>query len=733
MKMKKLLALLLVCAALLSLFTFTAFASDPIVVEGYTEVAKNEHNILFVDEATGNVAVKNKATDTIWYSCPPDYKSDTDTAGIEKTNLRSPLVFEYIYAESATLSDKTVIEVSNTSEECEESDITVEKIKNGAKVTFEVAYLEITVAVEYLLDGENFKASILYDEFDEGEYVKMISMKLLPSFGAANKNENGYLVVPDGSGAVINFNNQKAAAEYVSTVYGDEINTLTYIDTAKEKTVRMPIFGIVKGGSALLGVITEGDDSAAIAAYSAYSKKYGYSTVCSKAVYRMDSQISMFANNFANHNIVNEWCVSADTDRYTVTYYFLGKADASYQGIAEAYSKHLVNEGVLKKNDAAPSMHLDVYGSIRKTTAFLGFKYKKQVSLTTYAETKKILSEIKESGVNDITARLIGWSNTGVDNEKLPSKVKYLSVLGGKRNFKKLSAYAKEENINITVDANFTTAVKLSRKNSLQTFFNKVIYKYLYRNSVYTERRDTKQAVANSATALNYGKKFEKSLKKQNVSSVSLSALASNCYTNFTVKNSQSRRDWIENTKKLLEAYGDYSITLSDANAYTFGYADVITSAPMASSGYEIFDYDIPLYQLALKGYITLTTESLPQTVDEDGAYLWAVSTGTEPLYNTFYEDADILQESDYDYLFSSTYTYWKDEAVEKYKKYGELLAEVKGSAISAYTEKDGVTKTVYDNGVTVYVNYGDAAKTVDGKKINARDYLWTGGEENEK
>lgn len=732
MKIKKILALLLVCAALLSLFSVTASALDPIVVEGYKEIAENEHNILFLDEATGNVAIKNKATDTLWYSCPPDYKSDNDTSGIEKTNLRSPLVFEYIYSETATLSDKTVIEVSNTAEECEESDITVEKIKNGAKVTFDVAYLEATVAVEYLLEGKTFKASILYDEFSEGEYIKMISMKLLPAFGAAKIGEDGYVVVPDGSGAVINFSNSKGANEYTSTVYGNEIDTLSYVDVLKEKTVNMPIFGLVKQNGALLGVITEGDDSAAIAAYSAYEKKYGYNTACSKAVYRMDSQISMFANNFANHNIVNQWRVSADTDRYTVSYYFLGKSQASYQGIASAYRQHLIDTGVLEKSDREPSMHVDIFGSMKKETAFLGFKYKKNVPLTTYAQAKEILSELKADGVENITAELVGWGNSGIDNEKLPAKVKFLSVLGGKRGFKKLLSYAKEENIALSAEVDFTTATKLSRKNSLMTYFNKVIYKYLYRNSVYTERRETKTAVAHSTAALKSAKKFEKSFAKQNIGGVSLAGVAKVCYTNFTPKNTQSRRDWIDNTVKILKAYDDYDITLTAANAYAFGYADVIKSAPMASSGYEIFDYDIPLYQLVLKGYITLTTESIPQTVDTDGAYLWAVTTGTEPLYNAFYEEADILQESEYDYLYSSTYTYWKDEAAEKYKKYGKLLSDVKGSAISGYSESSEVVKVSYDNGVTVYVNYGDSAKTVDGKKINARDYLWTGGNSDE-
>ena len=39
------------------------------------------------------------------------------------------------------------------------------------------------------------------------------------------------------------------------------------------------------------------------------------------------------------------------------------------------------------------------------------------------------------------------------------------------------------------------------------------------------------------------------------------------------------------------------------------------------------------------------------------------------------------------------------------------------------------VSRTVYDNGVTVYVNYGTAEYTAaDGTQVAARSYAYTGG-----
>ena len=737
---KSLISAILAVALVFSAFSASVSAEGAVeseniaqtgVSEDYSLVASNEYNELYLDDSSGNIIVKNLDTGKLWYSCPPDVESDKNSVGIEKTNVRSPLTIEYIYKETATSSDKTVIEVTNIEDECVPADITVSDIENGVKVNFYIAYLEMSVTVEYQLDGANFKASIVYDELDEGEYVYVIAMKLLPAFGAASIGEQGYIVVPDGSGAVINFNNGTGASEYTANVYGDEIDTLSYVDTNKEKSIRMPVFGIVKNDSALLGVITEGDDSAAISAYSACAKKYGYNTVASKAVYRKDSQISMFINDFANNNIVNQWCKSADGDRYTVTYSFLGQEDASYSGLASAYQDYLIENNVLKKREKAPSMHLNIYESISKTTAFLGFKYQKQVSLTTYDQTVEILKNLKDFGVNNITAKLVGWSNNGINNKKLPTGIKYLSNLGGKRGFKKLVAFANEQEIDLSADVDFAYAQKISRKNALQSYFNKIIYKYLYRNSVYTERRETALMIPNADFLANTAGKYIGKYSSTGLSSASLSSLGNFSYINFTSKNPQSKKYVIDRVKNVLENYKDagYSITLDDANAYTFAYADVITSAPMASSGNEMFDYDIPFYQMVLQGYITLTTESLTQSVDANKAFLWAVTTGTEPLYNTFFEDADILQESLYDYLYSSTFSWWGEGAAEKYNRYSELLTEIYDNKIASYTQiSENVVKTEFDNGVKVYVNYGDKPITVDGKTINSQDYLWTGG-----
>lgn len=734
MKIKSLLSILACVALLLSLLCVTAVAAPAAteMLDGtYEKVVENEHNILYLDKETGNVAVKNLASGVTYYSAQSDEISDKNSVGIEKTHMKSPLVIEYLYTENASATDITGIEITNTKEECSASDIETEEIKNGVRVTFSIGWLGVSIPVEYSLDGETFKASIVYEDIEEGSDIYIVSMKLLPAFGAAKMTEEGYLVVPDGSGAVINFNNGKVVSEYTANVYGDEINPLSYVDKIRGERVLMPIFGIVKNNSALLGVITEGDDSAAIFAHSSAAKKYGYNIAGAKAIYRHNSQVSMFGTDWEGSN-VSHWVKASAEGNFTISYFFLGADKASYQGVASAYQDYLVETDVLKQSERKPSMHLDIYGSIDKTTAFLGFKYKKQVPLTTYNQAKSILSELIDAGITDITAEYIGWANNGITNQKLPTKVKYESTLGGKKKFNSLKNFAKENGITLAGNADFAYAVDIARGSAMKSFFNKLLHKYAYRNSVYTERRNTERLIANANKVKSTALKYLKSYNKTNLDTISMDTLGEYFYSNFSKNGSQSKKYLIEKVEELLAAYKEagYSISLSDAPAYTFAYADIITAAPIGSSCCEIFDYDIPLYQLVLHGYVTLTTESLPQTIDEELTYLWAVSTGTEPMYNTIYKKASVLQETEYDHLYSSTFDWWKDEAIEKYSEYSKLLSRIYNKKITRYTELlPNVVETVFANSITVYVNYNSTEQTVNGIKIPARSYKWIGGD----
>ena len=80
---------------------------------------------------------------------------------------------------------------------------------------------------------------------------------------------------------------------------------------------------------------------------------------------------------------------------------------------------------------------------------------------------------------------------------------------------------------------------------------------------------------------------------------------------------------------------------------------------------------------------------------------------------------------TDYNTLYSSTYSAWLEDAASIYKEFNENLTEVRNAYMVGHEEvATNVYKVTYSNGYTVYVNYNKENVTVDDKTIEAEAYM---------
>ena len=89
------------------------------------------------------------------------------------------------------------------------------------------------------------------------------------------------------------------------------------------------------------------------------------------------------------------------------------------------------------------------------------------------------------------------------------------------------------------------------------------------------------------------------------------------------------------------------------------------------------------------------------------------------------------LKETYLKYLYSCNYSQWKDDIINDYKEYAEVMKLVEGADIANHEiiEK-GINKTTYSNGTVIYVNYTDNAyQAEDGTIIEANSYVAERGE----
>ena len=144
---------------------------------------------------------------------------------------------------------------------------------------------------------------MVYDQTRELVTYPLTSVALLRFFGAADSTEEGYIFVPDGSGALIYLNNGKTNQTlYSEPVYGRDGALPTGERLPYEKkTNHLPVFGMKRGNQAFLAVIEEGEALAQIRAdiarpASRYNVAYVAFQTISKSARRLDqfTQINLY-------------------------------------------------------------------------------------------------------------------------------------------------------------------------------------------------------------------------------------------------------------------------------------------------------------------------------------------------------------------------------------------------------------------------------------------------------
>ena len=702
----------------------------------YKEVVRNNTMILYADMQKGLFAVKDIKSGAIWYSTPKDSLLDELTKGKQKIDLRSQVVIDYVYREDENTTKGT--QTANSQTACiNTGGIKVTKVNNGIRVVYTFGQLDIKIPVEYTLGADYLDATIDVKNIDEGNKCYLIDVNLLPSFGAGNWNDKGYLFIPDGCGAIVNFNNNvKMLNPYNEMVYGDDLSIYNATRVNKKETIRMPVFGIVTGSHALMGIITQGDGAASITALNG-NDSCGYNTVSSKAIFRTISTKKSFYTT-QNVNIISQISHTPFLlDKYEVRYYSLPPEEASYVGMANNYRKYLVEEKGLKKNPQKPSLALDLYGSADKNASFLGIPYSKQQVLTSFDQANTIINTLKSKGVENVAVQYIGWNNSGILNDKIPANAQPMQSLGGQNAFDKLKTTLKQNNDAFYPDVDFvrykSSGNGISKLyDSAKTVSGDPAQLSDYLLSIYIVKLNaTPLSLLTPQKLSAVADRFLESFQKLDVNSIGLSTIGNQYYSNFEKKDGVYRSMLLSYYESVLKKYqqDNLSIAFDDANAYAIPYASRIYDTPTYSSGYDIFDEDVPFYQIVLHGYVTTTVPSMIQSVDPDVNYLKAIETGSELLYAGIYEPSDILSDTRYNDLYSTTYTLWMNDAVQKYQQYKVLLNQIYNKTIINHQQLEkNVFMTTFEGQIQVIVNYNKNEVVYNGQKVPGMGFLELGG-----
>ena len=692
--------------------------------EGYEITAQSDNLVMYTDMQTGRFFIDDKSSGKKYYSFLNNFDEDKKTPRKDKLTYGSELVVDY-----ASLEDFSYIGIvnqANSTVSClNKGYITVKKIDNGISVLYDFKDYRFSVPVEYTLENGRLIAKINTKKIREGKTSRIINISLLPAFGAADDKADGYIFVPDGSGALINFNSERQENKYSGSVYGEERTVEVKEKISQNETVRMPVFGICEtAGGSLMGNITDGDGAAVIKAIAG-NATFGNNICYSQLTYRQVSSYDFLSNAGSEVPVFRISEQKYSGSAYEVQYSFLG-GSSGYMGLAEEYRKYLTEEKGLERNDNAALINLDVYGALETKANFLGIKYSKLIPLTKYDDIEKIYDSLKTAGISNPAFRYIGWQNDGITNKGVNTKSRAVSCLGGTGGLKKLLEFKNKTGVGLTFESELLEFRKSFLNRSTTTAFNKKAYQYQYLRSVYAAKINVDPWLL--LIPDNIGKNAEKYFKSlnENISDISLSSCTNLIYSDFKSGAGSYRSEFPKIITGMLSVGKKMGLKISgeEANAYAVPYTEVIYKAPTSNSGYNIFDKQIPFYQIVLKGYTSMTVKPYQLELNRNDEFLKAVETGSALLFNCVSENQVKVRETLSEELYSSQIDLWQTEAAAYAARYGELYESVLGKAIISHRELlKNVTETVFENGVTVIVNFNYEAVKHGENVIEPRDF----------
>ncbi|NLT08529.1 MAG: hypothetical protein GXY08_03410 [Ruminococcus sp.] len=672
----------------------------------YRCATENEELRMLVDDINVNIGLENKATGYIWWSAPIDSTQDTYATDLLVDDLRSSSVMAYGKPESR---------ISNNMLRSNTKDCTmkVTDIKDGIKVTYDYEAAGFSFPVEYTLCQDYLKASLDVDEIEESKSANVATdVRLLGGFGAASDKEDGYFVIPDGCGALVRFNNNRTMAfnSYSQKVYGPDVTNVPVTRGAVTEQIYLPVYGIVKEDNAMLVVAAKGDSNATLSVNTSKQSKTSYNICNFSFTLRGTDTYYMTGNTRKAITVFERGGIKSDD--IELRYYPIAEKGADYADIAGRYREYLLDEGgvtVRAKAESAP-LYVDLYGGVMKKRPILGIPINMKTSVTGYSQAEEILSRLNSDGVDEMVVSYKNWTSDGIKN-KIDTDASPSWTLGGRKKFNSLKDYAEDNDISfypvsdnrdfysgngyfsftstaVRVSGNYSRIVSYDRAYGIPDGFKKnmSLISPRYFDKIFSD--------------------LSKNYSDAGLEGVSVDSLTASLYGDYG-KKAMSRYDTMQT---LTDSYEELSSELGDgmlaktANAYALPYVSHITNVPLTSSRFDIFDEDIPFYQMVIHGVIPYSTKAINGSSDPGDMLLSAVSAGSNLCYDMIWEETSLLKDTEFDVLYYANSRNWTETAAAEYRLLAPILGSVSDKYITDYkTENDGQLITAgYSDGTVI-------------------------------
>ena len=601
-------------------------------------------------------------------------------------------------------------------------------------VVNEKTYPTFEVSMKYTLEDEGLKVEVINESIVDYEQYPLIYIDILPYFCATTYEESGYSLVPDGSGAILDFNNNRQyASNYEQRIYGNDLAKSSKIMENKNTKISFGVYGMkiddANSSKGMINIVENGAECCSIVAtMNQEGNANGYNQTFYRAYFR-ETDVYRF-ESLSGLSDIQTWTNEFNDSSISLLIKPL-QDGSTYVDMAKEYQQYLVNNKKLNEKDSTNNvaLNLSLIGGYLEQKNILGIKYEKVQSLTTSEQLKELALKLKNDGINNLNVIYQGFYNDGLYS-KYNGKTNFNNVITSKKKLELLQSDLEKENISLYPMFNFVTTYtdkKISNKNLVRDQYGSIVANYQNVESLYLKDM--------SSTPIYYIKpntykvtfaEVSKLLDSIKVENLAFSDLGTLMYGSYQSADMNFKSQTVKYFNELMNEYGnEYNYLFSNPNDYAISYANVLTDVPYSATEYSIFKCSVPFYQLVMSGYVDYSGESINMSDEYTFDYykMKSIETLSNLSMTWTYEKTTDLIETEYNYLYSTYYNNWYDKTISLYKELMNLNIYNSKLVNHEYIYNTDIVKTTYSNGVEIILNYTNADYNYNGVTINANNY----------
>lgn len=594
---------------------------------------------------------------------------------------------------------------------------------------------QFRIPVEYRVTENGFTATVLSDQITSvSESHTLSEVHMLPLFGSVAEPQDGYLLIPDGSGALMTLKDRTNHSLNVR-VYGvDE-------SVDKEQTVQitqnavMPVFGMNRGDSGFFAVIEGAAECATVRGRVLGESNFSSMIYPSFLLCSTDTTDIAAYSSVASLNLYAKKSVATAA---SVRYILLGQENRDYSSMAKIYREYLTEQGIFDERlTDGTSLYLDFTGYVTENASFLGVPYGAKTILSTLDGIDQVTDTLYADGVTDIALRLKGYSHNGMQNSMVDS-FKLLSGVGNTGQLETLATKLRQNGGFLYLDDPIDIIYKdgaFDRFSKL-THAAKKINRMVVKRGFYDPVFISKDRLSGSYYLLSpryyealtglFATSFEKKMGSSENYGYSWAGygcrLIGDYQASDTINRTEARR---MADSAIARAAGFGSILTEGGNMYAVAQADTLLEVPLSDSSYRVVTESVPFYSMVLHGYRNYAGAALNLAADAETAWLNTIESGASMYYSCMTEPYMVVKNLEHrQTLYPIPEALCHTEIVERYQAYAPIFDCLSTQVIDRHEiTPEGVHLTAYEGGTIVAVNYTTQALTWEDVTVEPRSF----------